>query len=531
MSRSSVKKSGSMMYTLILRKQKGRFESTMMSIHLGAVIHNDTDLSLCVATPGHVSRLACKNVAPLGAWYDKDDDTNESSDAMYVFRIALDKTLATSQRKRLWSSNIVLDTSSTIRHVRKRISIPFMIKNREIPLMLRYVAARSNVGVWHVVIHRDSQPPATFCNNTELCLELVTLPRSESTESLILPPKACFDFDLNMLNTSGEIGEEDDDEGSFQISMKDDERKRVSRGVRFQLRVLSEASSLVWSQPVYFCDGEKRVHIRDEHNVLVALIARVSNRAGTKVCTLERAASPFLKRLSRLALGGLAVHVCVPECSLSLFENSESTELLHLRARDLDLSISNLKYLEMDENTSAALNVALNFGTLQLDNYVRRGSSSQRVPVTLRSDMGGNFSMTLMDIATQGRTMTSVLRRSTYVESAELNLKDSVFVAVDDALIRTLISTVTPIVEFLSSSSTETESSTRVEKTQVGNVPYWIRSLIAPKIYIGSLKISPLQLVVTFQATYPVYVSLDRTPLGFAPLSLKNILADRKSVV
>jgi len=250
-SRSAIKKSGSMMYTLMIMKQKGRFESTMLSIHIGATIHNDTDLPLCVATPGHVSRLKCKGVAPLGAWYDKDDDKNENSDAMYVFRVALDKTLAASRRKRLWSSNIVLDTSNTIRHVRKRISIPTMMENQEIPLMLRYVAARSNIGVWHVMIHRDSQPPATFCNKTELCLELATLPRSESTESLIVPPRACFDFDLNMLNTSGEVGTEDEDEGSFQISMKDDERKRVSRGIRFQLRVWSQSSNLVWSQPVY----------------------------------------------------------------------------------------------------------------------------------------------------------------------------------------------------------------------------------------------------------------------------------------
>ena len=94
----------------------------------------------------------------------------------------------------------------------------------------------------------------------------------------------------------------------------------------------------------------------------------------------------------------------------------------------------------------------------------------------------------------------------------------------DDALIRTLISIVTPIVEMLSSSSSETKKS-RVEEKQRIQVPYWIRSLVAPKIYIGSLKISPLQLVVTFQATRPVYISLDRTPLGFAPLSLKNVLA------
>ena len=215
-----------------------------------------------------------------------------------------------------------------------------------------------------------------------------------------------------MLNTSGEVGAEDEDEGSFQISMKDDERKRVSRGVRFQLRVLSQSSNLVWSQPVYFCEGESRVHIRDENNVLVALMARVSNRAGTTVCTLERAALPCFKCRSRLALGGIAVRVCVPECSVSLFESSETTELLHLRAQHLDVSICNLKYLESDQSTSAALNVRVNFDTLQLDNYVRRGSSSQRIPVTLRCDKGGNFNMTLMDITTQRRTMTTVLRRS-----------------------------------------------------------------------------------------------------------------------
>ena len=248
-----------------------------------------------------------------------------------------------------------------------------------------------------------------------------------------------------------------------------------------------------------------------------------TQHTGTTVCTLERAALPCFKRRSRLALGGIAVRVCVPECSVSLFESSETTELLHLRAQHLDVSICNLKHLEMDQSISAALNMRLNFDTLQLDNYVRRGSSSQRIPVTLRCDKGGNFNMILMDITTQRRTMTTVLCRSTYVESAELNLKGPVFVAVDDALIRTLISIVTPIVELLSSS--EMKESSRVGEKQRMQVPYWIRSLVAPKIYIGSLKISPLQLVVTFQATRPVYISLDRTPLGFAPLSLKNVLA------
>ena len=270
-----------------------------------------------------------------------------------------------------------------------------------------------------------------------------------------------------------------------------------------------------------------------------------TQHTGTTVCTLERAALPCFKRRSRLALGGIAVRVCVPECSVSLFESSETTELLHLRAQHLDVSICNLKYLESDQSTSAALNVRVNFDTLQLDNYVRRGSSSQRIPVTLRCDKGGNFNMTLMDITSQRRTMTTVLCRSTYVESAELNLKGPVFVAVDDALIRTLISIVTPIVELLSSS--EMKESSRVGEKQRIQVPYWIRSLVAPKIYIGSLKISPLQLVVTFQATRPVYISLDRTcrhnrntreysntnntrtptgtPLGFAPLSLKHVLA------
>jgi hypothetical protein len=230
--------------------------------------------------------------------------------------------------------------------------------------MVRYVAARSNIGVWHVVIHRDTQPPAMFRNKTELCLELVTLPRSTSSESLILPPRTCFDFDLKMLDNRGvedADDENDDEEGSFQISMKDDERTFL-RGIRFQLRVLSQSSNLVWSQPVYFCEGEKRVHIRDENNVLVAMMARVSNRAGTTVCTLERV-STSLQCCPRLGLGGLVVRACIPECSLSVFESSESNELLHLRVQALDLSICNLKHLETDRSLSAALNVDLSFGT------------------------------------------------------------------------------------------------------------------------------------------------------------------------
>ena len=54
----------------------------MLSIHIGATIHNDTDLPR--GNPGHVSRLACKGAAPLGAWYDKDDDKNENSDDVRV---------------------------------------------------------------------------------------------------------------------------------------------------------------------------------------------------------------------------------------------------------------------------------------------------------------------------------------------------------------------------------------------------------------------------------------------------------------
>ena len=117
---SASKKSGSMMYTLILRK-RANGKLTMLSIHIGAVIHNDTDVPFCIATPGHVSRLACKgSVAPLGAWYENDEESKISSnETMYVFRIAVDKTFksAESRRKRLWSSNIVLDTGTVSHHV------------------------------------------------------------------------------------------------------------------------------------------------------------------------------------------------------------------------------------------------------------------------------------------------------------------------------------------------------------------------------------------------------------------------------
>ena len=69
--------------------------------------------------------------------------------------------------------------------------------------MLRHVAARSNIGVWYVMIHRDFQPPQRFVTR-QSCVRITFL--AASTESLILPPRACFDFDLNMLNTSGEVG-------------------------------------------------------------------------------------------------------------------------------------------------------------------------------------------------------------------------------------------------------------------------------------------------------------------------------------
>ena len=135
--------------------------------------------------------------------------------------------------------------------------------------------------------------------------------------------------------------------------------------------------------------------------------------------------------------------------------------------------------------------------------------------------------MKLMDITTPkdetGTNNTTVLRRSTYVESAELNINSALFVAVDDALIRTIISTITPIVESLSESLPNEKKKSENKTNKI--FPNWIRSLNTPKMYIGSLKVSSLQLVVTFQATHPVYVSLDRTPLGFAPLSLKHVLA------
>ena len=59
--------------------------------------------------------------------------------------------------------------------------------------------------------------------------------------------------------------------------MKDDERTRLERCPISASCFESNLKSCLES--THFCEGESRVHIRDENNVLVALMARVSNRA------------------------------------------------------------------------------------------------------------------------------------------------------------------------------------------------------------------------------------------------------------